>query len=70
MVDTQSFGDRIRDWDDMVEDAVDQDDARKPFDAGVMLAVAELFDAEESGNPERVKTAMAGLRESVEAVLV
>lgn len=40
----RTIGQRIRDWDDYVEDH-DREQATKPFDAGIMLAVATLFDA-------------------------
>ncbi|HXS46447.1 MAG TPA: hypothetical protein VN756_03180 [Solirubrobacterales bacterium] len=67
---------RIRDWDDRVEEADGDsvDDARKPFDAGIMLAIATLFEAwdKEDHDYHRdspVLAAMKGLRETAEAVV-
>ncbi len=69
---------RIRDWDDRVEEADGDsvDDARKPFDAGIMLAIATLFEAWDELEPTyierlggRLLTAVKGLRETAEAVV-
>jgi hypothetical protein len=72
------FARRIREWDDYVEDH-DREQAVKPFDGGVMLAVATLFelwgeDPKEPGWRDQVDwvsfvDAMKGLRETVEQVI-
>ena len=46
---TKSLSDRIHQWDDWVEDEdEDQEEARRPFDAGIMLAVAKVLERWES----------------------
>lgn len=62
---------RIREWDDYVEDH-DREQATKPFDGGVMLAVATFFAAwDEEGLPAtpRIEQAVKNLRETVEQVI-
>lgn len=71
---SKPLGERIRDWDDYVEDH-DREQAVKPFDAGVMLAIAKLFDAWDANlpHPEQVDPgllqAMKDLRSTVEQVI-
>jgi hypothetical protein len=71
-----SIGDRIRAWDEGVEDNDPEGEgARKPFDAGIMLAVADTLDAYaevirgEDGAPARLADRMRELHETAEAVL-
>ena len=64
---TKSLSDRIHQWDDWVEDEdEDQEEARRPFDAGIMLAVAKVLERWESGD---LAEAMRDLTDTVEAVL-
>lgn len=67
---------RVRDWDEAVEDGgAPDEEARKPFDAGIMLVAAEVLDAygavvrQEPDAGKALATAMAALRETVEAVI-
>lgn len=63
-----SLSDRIRQWDDWVEDEDEgQEEARRPFDAGIMLAVAKVLERWESGDD--LAEAMRDLTDTVEAVL-
>ena len=59
---------RIRAWDDWVEDeSNDQmNDARKPFDAGIMLAAARVIEVWESGD---LAEAVRELAQTAEAVV-
>lgn len=58
---------QVREWDEAIEDSgADDEDARKPFDAGLMLAAAEVIDAWESGD---LAAAVNALRETVEEVI-
>ena len=70
-----SLSDRIRQWDDWVEDEdEDQEEARRPFDAGIMLAVAKVLERWDEEHPVitkagEVEEAIKELRDTVEAVL-
>lgn len=71
------FGNKIRDWDDVAEDEEGEFGERlKPFDGGIMLAVATLFDRWDEYDPGyidkldgKLVEAMRGLRETVEQVI-
>lgn len=71
---------RIRAWDEGVEDGGlvedgDFEERVKPYDGGIMLAVADVLDAygpllrREEGAGPRFAAAMNGLRETAEAVI-
>jgi hypothetical protein len=70
------LGERLREWDEWVENG-DHDEtlAEKPYHAGVMLAIAELFDSWDNAppHPENVTPAfvqaMRGLRHTVEEIV-
>lgn len=63
----KNLADRIREWDEQIEDQnAPDEEARKPFDAGVMLAAADVIANWESGD---LAGAINGLRESLEAVI-
>lgn len=67
----KSLAQRIRDWDDYVEDH-DREEAVRPFDAGIMLAVAkvlEVYDGPRDVYDERFAGVMDDLRETAEAVV-
>jgi hypothetical protein len=66
------FARRIREWDDAAEEEEGEFGERlKPFDGGIMLALATFFAAwdEENGSPEDLAMAVEGLRETIEAVI-
>lgn len=65
---SKTLGERVRDWDEAVEDGkiTDEEAPRKPFDAGIMLAAAEVIDAWETNH---LAEAVNALRETVEAVI-
>lgn len=71
------LGDQIREWDDTAEEEEGEFGERlKPFDGGIMLAVATLFDAWDDQELSylqrvngRVVSAVEGLRETVKAVI-
>lgn len=64
------LGNRIRDWDEAVEDeGAPEDKAMRPFEAGVMLAVASLIDVWEDGSEPQRAEAMQALRETVREVI-
>ena len=67
----KSLSDKIREWDDWVEDEdPDQEEARRPFDAGIMLAVAKVLEHwETASRGQELTEAMKDLRDTVEAVL-
>ena len=58
---------RIRKWDERVEDGgAPDEDARKPFDGGMMLAAADVIERWESGD---LAEAVRGLAATAEAVI-
>lgn len=72
MTDEKSIADRIVEWDEAVEDDDSSDqmeDRAKPFDGGIMLAVATVLDAYEANDRDRLRKAMAELRQTAEAVI-
>lgn len=65
-----TFAERIREWDDEVEESDDQSNARDPFDGGVMLAIAGLFEAIDGSKlPKWLEQPVKELRETVEQVI-
>lgn len=63
----RTIGDRIRAWDERVEDGgAPDEDARKPFDGGIMLAVATVLERWETGD---LAEAVRGLAQTAEAVI-
>lgn len=62
---------RIREWDDNAEEGSDNAVERmKPFDGGVMLALASFFEAwDNDASVDSVSEAVKSLRETVEAVI-
>lgn len=69
---TKTLAERIQEWDDEVEDSDDQSNARDPFDAGVMLAVASLFEVYDGSREtydEQLARVVEELRQTVEQVI-
>lgn len=67
---------RIRDWDDTVEEeGAPEDEAVRPFEGGVMLALATFFGAWDEHKPDaesihpQIVAAVKGLRDTVEQVI-
>jgi hypothetical protein len=69
MSEEPTLSQRIRDWDEAVEDDDSSDQMEsmsKPFEAGIMLAVADVLERWETGD---LAEAMRRLSETAEAVI-
>jgi len=73
---TKPLAERIFDWDDYVEDH-DREQAVKPFDAGIMLAVAKVLTAWDEADRDDIdfgwnrsmEEAIENLRSTAEQVI-
>lgn len=69
----QTVAQRIRDWDEWVEDGNDPEGtyAAKPFDAGIMLAVARVLESWDQLDPNHgdLAEAVRMLQETAEEVI-
>lgn len=69
MYDDKTLAQKAREWDEAVEDGhglLDEDSPRKPFDAGLVLAAAEVIEAWETCH---LADAVNALRETLEAII-
>jgi hypothetical protein len=71
MTDAQkTIAEQAREWDEGVEDrGAPDEDARRPFDAGLVLAAATMLEAWEDRGLDKIEQAVRGIEETLVEII-